>query len=67
MSTNSYNAGYHFGLNSEYHDRDVKELYMKWVEETSILLVTTTHDPVAFEEGFNDGISDYTKANKKND
>ena len=54
MSNNSYNAGYHRGLNSEYHDRDVYELYKEWVEGTRFLLVPTTNDPVAFEEGFDD-------------
>lgn len=66
MSNNSYNAGYHRGLNSEYHDRDVCELYKEWVEGTRFLLVPTTNDPVAFEEGFDDGISDYIEANKDN-
>jgi len=66
MSNNSYNAGYHRGLNSEYHDRDVYDLYKEWVEETRFLLVPITNDPVAFEEGFDDGVSDYIEANKDN-
>ena len=66
MINNSYNAGYHRGLNSEYHDVPIEILFKKWVEETDIRLVPVVFDPVAFEEGFDDGISDYIEANKDN-
>ena len=59
MSNHSYNAGYHRGLNTEYHDVPIETLFKKWVEETDILLVPVVFDPTAFEKGYNDGKNDY--------
>jgi hypothetical protein len=59
MNNHSYNAGYHRGLNTEYHDVPIETLFKKWVEETDIRLVPVVFDPVAFEKGYNDGIEDY--------
>jgi len=58
-NNHSYNAGYHRGLNTEYHDVPIETLFKKWVEETNIFLVPVVFDPVAFEIGYNDGIEDY--------
>ena len=58
-SNHSYNAGYHRGLNTEYHDVPIETLFKKWVEETDIRLVPVVFDPVAFERGYNDGKDDY--------
>ena len=55
MNNHSYNAGYHRGLNTEYHDVPIETLFKKWVEETDIRLVPVVFDPVAFEKGYNDG------------
>ena len=62
----SYNAGYHRGLNTEYHDIPVEELFAKWIADVR-RPATETIDPVAFEEGFRDGIADYEnwKKNEK--
>jgi hypothetical protein len=59
MSVSSYNAGYHRGLNSEYHREPIEKLYKEWVESTEFLLVPVTFDPVAFEEGYEQGLADY--------
>ena len=59
MNNHSYNAGYHRGLNTEYHDVPIETLFKKWVEETGIRLVPVVFDPVAFEKGYNDGKDDY--------
>ena len=32
-TVSSYNAGYHRGLNTEYHDVPIEVLFKKWVEE----------------------------------
>ena len=61
----SYNAGYHRGLNTEYHDVPIETLFKKWVEETDIRLVPVVFDPVAFEKGYNDGIEDYEDSLKE--
>jgi hypothetical protein len=53
----SYNAGYHRGLNTEYHD-------VKWIsdvrrparEEISF---------VSFEKGYKDGLLDYTDGSEE--
>jgi len=58
-NNHSDNAGYHRGLNTEYHDVPIETLFKKWVEETNIFLVPVVFDPVAFEIGYNDGIEDY--------
>jgi len=58
-TVSSYNAGYHRGLNTEYHDVPIEVLFKKWVEETDIRLVPVVFDLVAFEKGYNDGIEDY--------
>ena len=61
MSAYSYNAGYHRGLNTEYHNVPVEILYKQWVDRTDILLIPVSFDPVAFEEGYADGVRDYLK------
>jgi hypothetical protein len=61
MSAYSYNAGYHRGLNTEYHNVPVEILYKQWCEGTDILLIPVSFDPVAFEEGYTDGVRDYLK------
>ena len=61
----SYNAGYHRGLNTEYHDVPIEVLFKKWVEETDIRLAPVVFDPTAFEEGYNDGIEDYENSLKE--
>jgi hypothetical protein len=59
MSINhSYNAGYHRGLNTEYHDVPVEELFVKWIADVR-RPATGTIDLAAFEEGLRDGIVDY--------
>jgi len=59
MSNNhSYNAGYHRGLNTEYHDVPVEELFVKWIADVR-RPATGTIDLAAFEEGLRDGIVDY--------
>ena len=60
----SYNAGYHRGLNTEYHDVPVKDLFVKWIsdvrrparEEISF---------VSFEKGYKDGLLDYTDGSEE--
>ena len=61
MSAYSYNAGYHRGLNTEYHNVPVEILYKQWADGVDILLIPVSFDPVAFEEGYADGVRDYLK------
>ena len=58
MSIHSYNAGYHRGLNTEYHDVPIEELFAKWIAEVYNVSVEPL-DPFAFEKGYNDGKDDY--------
>ena len=62
-NTNSYNAGYHRGLNTEYHDRDPSELFSEWRAASEHLLVPIIFDEEAFEHGYEDGLADYTDLN----
>jgi len=55
---NSYNAGYHRGLNTEYHDIPINILFTKWIADVR-RPVSEALDIVAFEKGFRDGIEDY--------
>tara|TARA_B100001094_G_scaffold331004_1_gene397895 strand:- start:11982 stop:12281 length:300 start_codon:yes stop_codon:yes gene_type:complete len=54
----SYNAGYHRGLNTEYHDVPVEELFVNWIADVR-RPATGAIDLAAFEEGLRDGIVDY--------
>ena len=54
----SYNAGYHRGLNTEYHDVPVEELFVKWVADVR-RPPAGSFDLTAFEAGFRDGLIDY--------
>lgn len=47
----SYIAGYHRGLNTEYHGEDVLEMFNEWDEGGG--------DEKGFFEGFNEGFRDY--------
>ena len=55
----SYNAGYHRGLNTEYHDVPIEELFAKWLADVRRPASREAFDPVAFEKGYNDGKDDY--------
>ena len=55
----SYNAGYHRGLNTEYHDVPIKILFTKWIADLRRPALEEAFDIVAFEKGYNDGIEDY--------
>ena len=55
---NSYNAGYHRGLNTEYHDIPINILFTKWIADVR-RPVSEALDIVAFEKGFRDGVKDY--------
>jgi len=55
---NSYNAGYHRGLNTEYHDIPINILFTKWIADVR-RPASEALDIVAFEKGFRDGIEDY--------
>lgn len=57
----SYNAGYHRGLNTEYHDIPVEELFAKWVADVR-RPASEAVDIIAFEKGYNDGIEDYEES-----
>ena len=57
--THSYNAGYHRGLNTEYHDVPIEILFKQWIEQIDILLIPATFDPYAFELGYKQGLKDY--------
>ena len=59
MSIHSYNAGYHRGLNTEYHDVPIEELFAKWLADVRRPASAEAFDPVAFEKGYNDGKDDY--------
>jgi hypothetical protein len=61
MSIYSYNAGYHRGLNTEYHNVPIEILYKQWADGVDILLIPVSFDPVAFEKGYADGVRDYLK------
>jgi hypothetical protein len=52
----SYNAGYHRGLNTEYHDVSVRKLYDEWLRGTS----WETPSFASFREGFMEGVADYS-------
>lgn len=58
-SIHSYNAGYHRGLNTEYHDVPIEELFAKWIADVRRPASAEAFDPVAFEKGYNDGKDDY--------
>ena len=55
----SYNAGYHRGLNTEYHDIPIEDLFQKWREEHKTVLNTVNTDLISFEEGYKQGLIDY--------
>ena len=59
MNNHSYNAGYHIGLNTEYHDVPIEELFAKWIADVRRPASEEAFDIVAFEKGYNDGIEDY--------
>ena len=59
MNNHSYNAGYHRGLNTEYHDVPIEELFAKWIADVRRPASAEAFDPVAFEKGYNDGKDDY--------
>ena len=61
---NSYNAGYHRGLNTEYHDIPINILFTKWIADVR-RPASEALDIVAFEKGFNDGIEDYEDSLKE--
>ena len=56
---NSYNAGYHRGLNTEYHDIPINILFTKWIADVRRPASAEAFDIVAFEKGYNDGKDDY--------
>ena len=56
---NSYNAGYHRGLNTEYHDIPINILFTKWIADVRRPTSAEAFDIVAFEKGYNDGKDDY--------
>jgi len=58
-STHSYNAGYHRGLNTEYHDIPINILFTKWIADVRRPASAEAFDIVAFEKGYNDGKDDY--------
>ena len=62
---NSYNAGYHRGLNTEYHDVPIEELFAKWIADVRRPASAEAFDPVAFEKGYNDGREDYESWKKE--
>ena len=61
---NSYNAGYHRGLNTEYHDVPINILFTKWIADVR-RPASEALDIVAFEKGFRDGIKDYEDSLKE--
>ena len=61
MSNHSYNAGYHRGLNTEYHDVPINILFTKWIADVR-RPASEALDIVAFEKGFNDGVDDYEES-----
>jgi len=58
-SNHSYNAGYHRGLNTEYHDVPINILFTKWIADVRRPASREAFDIVAFEKGYNDGKDDY--------
>ena len=58
MSENvsSYNAGYHRGLNTEYHDVPVKDLFAEWLADVRR---PAEADLASFTEGYEEGLLDY--------
>ena len=61
---NSYNAGYHRGLNTEYHNIPINILFTKWIADVR-RPASEALDIVAFEKGFRDGIKDYEDSLKE--
>ena len=51
MSNHSYNAGYHRGLNTEYHDVPINILFTKWIADVRRPASGEAFDIVAFEKG----------------
>lgn len=51
----SFNAGYHRGLNTEYHDVAVRTLYADWLTQGHQDNPSFT----SFQEGYDDGLDDY--------
>lgn len=51
----SYNAGYHRGLNTEYHDVSVRKLYDDWLAERR----RESPSLPSFQDGYHDGLDDY--------
>jgi len=58
-SNHSYSAGYHRGLNTEYHDVPINILFTKWIADVRRPASGEAFDIVAFEKGYNDGKDDY--------
>jgi len=59
MNNHSYNAGYHRGLNTEYHNVPINILFTKWIADVRRPASGEAFDIVAFEKGYNDGKDDY--------
>lgn len=53
----SFNAGYHRGLHTEYHGKDVHDLYVDWIESRYV----EEPDPQEFTEGYWEGFHDYER------
>jgi len=56
--TESFNAGYHYGLNTEYHDVGLNSLYQDWLTEFSY----TENSLFFFKRGYAEGIMDYLES-----
>lgn len=53
----SYNMGYHHGLNTEYHDEDLRRLFRGWCFDARLL--ESDADFFSFAQGYWDGVADY--------
>ena len=65
MNNHSYNAGYHRGLNTEYHNVPINILFTKWLADVRRPASREAFDIVSFEKGYNDGIEDYEDSLKE--
>tara|TARA_R100001594_G_scaffold47387_1_gene80311 strand:- start:249 stop:485 length:237 start_codon:yes stop_codon:yes gene_type:complete len=68
----SHAAGYHRGLNTEYHDWKpdiwLYPLFLQWLkEESNDRRYVFEPDFWSFEEGYREGIRDYEKVAKENE
>lgn len=66
-TVSSYGAGYHRGLNTEYHDVPINILFTKWIADVRRPALREAFDIVAFEKGYNDGIEDCEDSLKGNE